>query len=104
MCEHVAGPLASLPFTCCIEARRRRTERAPEPRPAFALVLAIFAESLQSPEERTLEKNFEKPKKLSKGKQRKREGEGAERTGALCSNGSSAKKQRTKNRPNREEK
>ena len=53
-------------------------------------------------------KNTEKKKKVLKGKERRRRGKKKEkeeeRTGTLCSNGSYAKKQLTKNRQSREEK
>ena len=69
----------------------------------FALAGVIIAESLQSPGERTLKKK----KKVLKGKERRRrerKKKKEERTGTLCSNGSYAKKQLTKNRQSREEK
>lgn len=98
------GHSLSLLFTCGVKAWWEQTGWAPEARLRFALVLAIFAESLQSPEERTPKKNTEntKKKKVLKGKKRKRKGGGEERAGPLSSNGSYAKKQLTKNRLNRE--
>ena len=68
----------------------------------FALAGVIIAESLQNQEKEHLKKKSFKrkgKKKKKEGKKRKKKKEQA-----LCSNGSYAKKQLTKNRQSREEK
>ena len=101
--EHVSVPLLVQLFTCCVKAWWRWTDWALQTL-LFALAGVMIAKSLQSPGERTLKKK----KKLLKGKERRRRGKKKEkeeeRTGTLCSNGSYAKKQLTKNRQSREEK